>query len=140
LANPQGGEPDSPASWGWRHEGGNINGRFSPKGIRVGWVDGQHLYLEPDAAYTAVQKFSREAGEPLPISPTTLWKALSEKGFLLSKDSKRETLKIRKTLDDRPQNVLHLATSTFAGAPQEPDKLSGRLSGEDSQPDTTLVN
>ena len=69
LAGPGGGSPDQPKAWGWREEesGTGSFGRngFQPRGERIGWLDGGEIYLDPDAAYAAAQKLTRdEGGQP----------------------------------------------------------------------------
>jgi uncharacterized protein DUF927 len=49
LADPEGENPKDPKAWGWRFSGEE----WQPQGERVGWVDGEHLYLEPEAAFAA---------------------------------------------------------------------------------------
>jgi len=62
VADPDGDRPDAVGgSWGWRM---NSFGTHEPKGDRVGWLFGDDLYLEADAAYGAAQRLGADAGGP----------------------------------------------------------------------------
>jgi hypothetical protein len=144
VAGPEGREPaDLPAAWGWREitigGGEHAPGEWQPQGRRVGWVDGQDLYLEPEAAFAEVQELAGKQGESLPVTPRTLFKRLKEKGLLASWDENRERLTIRRTLESANRAVLHLHTVTLSlsrtgqtvqnrpGHGQCPEKLDGPL-------------
>ncbi len=102
VANRMGGVPDQPERWGWRC----TDSGWYPAGIRVGWVDGNDLYLESDLSYEVAQ---RQAGkERIPLTERTLRSRLSERGLLASIDTTRETLKVRRTLEGSGREVLHL--------------------------------
>ena len=80
---------------------------WQARGERIGWVDGEDLYLEPEAAYAATQKQGRDSGEPLTVAGRTLRKRLSERGLLVSTDHKRGTSTVRRTLESSRKDVLH---------------------------------
>ena len=44
---PDGMEPSNPEAWGWRR--GGAPGR--PQGKRIGWLNAEGLFLQPDAAF-----------------------------------------------------------------------------------------
>jgi hypothetical protein len=118
LAARAGGKPNrSPGSCGWRVES---SGDWSPLGDCIGWVDGDHVYLDLPAVYRLVQVAGRDAGEVLAVSEQTLKKRLHEKGLLASVDSKRQTLTIRRTIAGSTRDVLHLSRS--AVLPDESEK------------------
>jgi len=74
-------------AWGWRC---NQHGEWEPKGDRVGWRgDGDHVYLDPDASYAAVQRLGQEVGDRLSLTPQTLRKRLKERGMLVTTDTGR---------------------------------------------------
>jgi len=120
LETRQGKVPEhSPVSCGWRDDAG----KWSPLGACIGWVDGEDLYLEPEAAYMAVQSAGRDGGESLSVSGTTLNKRLHEKGLLRSIDTKRGTLTIRRTIAGSKQDVLHFVRRTIlADDVDEPER------------------
>jgi hypothetical protein len=113
VANEHGNEPPEPKSWGWRSIG---DGTHRPQGAGIGWLCEGELYLEPDAAFTVVQQFARDQGDSFAISVFTLRRRLKEKALLASTDSARSKLTVRKTLQGRRRDVLHIAqTGTYFG-------------------------
>jgi hypothetical protein len=123
VANDRGDHPGRPEAWGWRSVTISPNtsqecADWRAQGERVGWLVGDDdLYLEPEAAFTAVQKFARDGGESLPIGSKTLHKRLDEKGLLASKDAGRRKLTTRKVLEGSRRVVLHLRASLVAPPP-----------------------
>ena len=53
VAAPDGTVPADPAGWGWRSDD---KGDWRARGDRIGWLDGEDLYLEPEAAEFLVQE------------------------------------------------------------------------------------
>ncbi len=104
VAGATGKCPPHPEGWGWRRQGGG----WQPRGDRVGWASGNDLFLEPEAAFKVVQEMGQAGGEPLAIGSRTLHKRLEEKKLLASTDKKRNRLVVRKTLERRRREVLHL--------------------------------
>ncbi len=121
IAAIDGAEPLNPAAWGWRSfiigTGEFLRSEWRAQGKSVGWVDEVNLYLEPDAAYAAVQSFTRSIGETFTVSANTLRRRLRENGLLSSVDLARETLVIRRTIEGRQQNVLHLRMESLITLP-----------------------
>src|SRR5690606_18433506 len=88
VASPDGSVPEDPNKWGWRstnegstpsrRRGTDHDERYGPKGDRIGWVDGDDLYLDRDAAYAVAQAMGSETGEALATRPGTLVKRLRE--------------------------------------------------------------
>ena len=151
VASPDGDEPTPPEAWGWRAvrvgAGENEREEWRPQGKRVGWLDQDNLYLEPDAAYAAAQSIGDKIGDLLSITPQTLRRRLKERGFLASLDEARETLTIRRTLEQRQRHVLHVHASALYASrkPDKPDNdatsedrtadpVSGSVSGSDCNP------
>lgn len=127
VANPKGDAPETPEAWGWRrivigtkpyaHE------EWQPQGKRVGWIDGDDLYLEPEIAYAEAQALAREGGDRIVVSAQTLRSRLHQRKLLASVDEKRETLKVRRTLEGVLRPVLHMRAQTFRSyISQKPDK------------------
>lgn len=73
--------PQDPERWGWQAH----SGTWVPRGPQVGWVDEGGIYLEPTAAYAALNRLAMESGEPLP-TPRTLWKRLGERGVIRTQE------------------------------------------------------
>lgn len=110
LAALDGGQPEREQSesrevWGWR-EG-------EPQGDRIGWLDGDDVYLQPDAAYRCAQSFGLN-GEGVNVTARTLWKRLREAGHLVTCESE-ERQTIKKQIGESRPRVLHLSKRTLAG-------------------------
>lgn len=59
-----------------------VSSDFKPWQEFVGWFDETHVYLEPDSAYTAVCKFSRQAGVvDFTWKDQALWRDLNHSGL-----------------------------------------------------------
>lgn len=116
LANPDGEEPADPQAWGWRKytigAGENIREEWRPQGHRIGWVDGQDVYLDPDAALRAAQEVARASGDGLAISTRTLGKRLREAGLLLAVDLQGHNT-CRKQVEGRRARVWALPAKIF---------------------------
>jgi hypothetical protein len=137
VARPDGRQPESPESWGWRLQrigaGENEREEWRPQGERIGWVDVADLYLEPEASYAVAQQLARDQGDGLPISPRTLRKRLKERGLLAEIDTERQVLTVRRTLEGQRRDVLHFSADLFsAGKPDQPDQPGAN--GEQSPP------
>ncbi len=105
--------------WGWRtrvsHTKGEDHEVWQSHGDRVGWVVGDGLYLESDAAYKAAQSMLNS--DSIPIGAHTLWKRMAERGLLVTTEQRsRGTLTIRKMLGGFRRKVLHLKIETFIPA------------------------
>jgi len=123
VASKSGREPDLPEAWGWRRLAvGNGEHEYRPQGECIGYVDDDDLYLLPDAAYSIAKRSGADGGEGIALSPTTLFKRLKEAKLLLSTDEKRQTLKVRRTLESKMQDVLHCAASLLCSEPDISDK------------------
>lgn len=124
VAGPDGHAPPQPERWGWIPAG---TGPSVARGSLVGWIDGDDLYLDSEAAFAAVQKFGRDSGEAISVSLSTLKRRLKDKGWLRSTDDRggKERLEIRRMLQSERRSVLHLPASAVFFTDGEPDtKLS----------------
>jgi hypothetical protein len=118
VAGPAGDEPSTPEAWGWRERiigtGEYTRQEWQPQGHCVGWLDKDGLYLEPAAAYQAVQQFGASAGTSLTVSAPTLWKRMDEAGLLQSTEQDvRGTRYVRRTFAGARRKVLHLAVDVL---------------------------
>jgi hypothetical protein len=104
LADVNGGSPDNRESWGWRDG--------EPQGDRIGWIEADDIYLQPDAAYSAAQRMAT-GGEGLTVSSQTLWKRLKEAGLLASVDTARQTQKVRRQIGEKQEGVIHVRDQIF---------------------------
>ena len=125
---------------------------WQPQGDRVGWVDGDSVYLDPDASYRTAQLMAGASGESISVTPRTLHKRLKERGLLVSCESQQRRLTCRQYLEGTRRRVLHLHTSTFAALepvpavpldPQPPSEGnnwdSGPLNGYSTAMDATAI-
>jgi len=108
VADRLGGMPDSAERWGWRR----TSRGWIARGMRIGWLKGTDLFLEPTASYQAAQQMA--GPERLPIGAQTLRHRLREQGLLTSVDVGREMLLVRRTLEGTARQVLHLKTRIFS--------------------------
>jgi hypothetical protein len=128
IAGPDGQPPAQPVAWGWRDDGDV----WKPEGNRIGWVVNADLYLEPEAALASAQGMACEGHEPLGVESKTLHKRLHEQGQLVSTDTARGRLTVRRTLQGRVRSVLHLLAGALLG-PSSPTRLppvNGAVKGQ----------
>lgn len=85
VSDRKGGTPELPAAWGWRRKSPT---RWLPQGVRIGWVMGSDLYLEPTASFEAAQQIA--GSDPLPVTEQTL------------RHAARKMLLVRRTLKAAP--------------------------------------
>ena len=110
VATIEGAEPDTAGDWGWR----SVRNEWQSRGDLVGWLDGESLYLEPDAAYAVVQRLASSQNEMIAVSPTTLRKRLRERGYLAEVDTNRQTLTVRRTIGGTRREVLSLRVASLS--------------------------
>ena len=139
ITGPDGQRPPSPERMGWRKHsegtGAYQQDKWRPVGHRIGWIDGDDLYLEPEAAYAAAQHLAKESDDSISVKPKTLHKRLHERGLMVTIDEARGVLTIRKTLEGTRRTVLHLrAGSLFSTKPDQydqPDQDANNLDTQD---------
>ncbi len=85
----------------------------------MGWVQGDNVFLLPDAAYKVARNMGADSGEGITISLTSLCKRLHEGRWLASIELSRQTYKIRRKLEGQQQQVLHLSAKALIS--QKPD-------------------
>jgi hypothetical protein len=115
LTTPQGGRPEEAGRWGWEAMAVTINDaqHHPPSGKPViGWVQGHDMYLDPEAAYAAVQDLAHEQGGSVGVGAKTVWKRLKEKNLVETADEGRNLL-TRPTFLPPGKRVLHLHASTL---------------------------
>jgi hypothetical protein len=103
------GSPPGACMLGWTEKEYGDKVRIEPGGRSIGWIDGEDLFLEPDAAYAELQQFSQRQGHPLALTKGALWKRVGEAGLLEPGEEGRHTVK--KTIGDHRRRVLHLKAS-----------------------------
>jgi hypothetical protein len=110
LADTQGRPPADAVRWGWKWDDAG-DGTYRTTGDVIGWIDGDDVYLQSDAAYTAARRFA-ETSLPLAITKHALHKQLHERG-LLATITGEGRLTIRKRIGTSLPTVLHLTVTTF---------------------------
>jgi hypothetical protein len=129
VAGPDGAAPAGAEGWGWRTKGAAADSgdEWQPQGRRIGWVDADALYLEPDAAYAEAQRLAGEQGESLPVAPRTLWKRLHERGLLQAVETHagKTRLCLRRTLEGRRREVLSLRADALIPSGSAPSAPPG---------------
>lgn len=128
MARPAGGCPLHPEMWGWQEAGE----KMLAKGDRIGWLDDEDLFLDPEASYKAVQQYARAAGEPLPVTSQTLRRRLFEKGLLLSVDRRRNRFVVRRTIKGERRAVLHLHRDSVVQERSSGQDFIGRIADPSS--------
>ncbi len=137
IAGMDGNEPANAEGLGWRAAAGGPGFGRMPQGVRVGWVEGDDLYLEITTAYKAAQEMASDT-EKIPVLTKTLCKRLQEAGHLRSTDQARKRLTVRRQIENNRSYVLHMGLDVVTGVTQsaqadhrtEPDAGDGE-SGPD---------
>lgn len=116
--------PTEPERWGWQSipelpRGDAPEGVRRPAqramGRRIGWLRGDTVLLDPEAAYVAAQELARRQGGIIPLQPRTLWKRLAEAGVLVAADKGRNTYKAaigQRRMATLALSVAHLLDET----------------------------
>lgn len=125
VATLAGTWPEPAGSWGWRKD---PYADLRPPGSRIGWIDDDDLYLQPEAAYEVAKAMSTD-GDGLLVSLRTLHRRLKERGFLASVDEQRGRVLVRRVLDGVRREVLHLSAAVITTG-----------SSQTSQPAQTVRN
>jgi len=143
IANPDGEVPEDskPEALGWRSfllgSGDFEREQWRPQGARVGWIEGDDLYLNGEAAFKAAQRMGTDI-DRISIGMKTLFRRLREAGLLASWDKTRGKNTVRVHLQGSRRSVLHLRASYVveraqrAQEAQEPslDQKKGSLGPE----------
>jgi DNA primase catalytic core len=106
--------PSIPECWGWRgheRETGEATERvWQPLGACIGWLHGDRLYLDPEAAFSVVQRLADSQQAPLPVTQQTLWKRLHEQG-LLRRETGQQKNQVRRTIGGKREYVVDISAS-----------------------------
>jgi len=123
VAGARGDAPKQPEAWGWREStsgsGWHTRSEWRPHGNLIGWLQGENLYLDAEAALAAAQRFARDAGDAVNVSVSTLKRRLKQQDLLVSVDHARETITIRRTLQGAQRQVLHLRAALLRPSPDD---------------------
>lgn len=115
LSDLGGGPPEQAQAWGWVVESTFPNARS--QGRRLGFVDGDNVFILPDVAMEAVS-FSNSTGEEIALGKGALGKRLHERGYLLAEEyGTRGTLTVRKQAEGRRHKTWKIPTRHFGLEP-----------------------
>lgn len=107
-----GGVPtaDNPIACGYRikiiHTRDHDEPDYQPQGVCIGWIDERGIFLNPDAALATAQTIGAKTGQSIPWQPKTLCKRLAERGWIVSNENGRNT--IRTDIAGARRAVLHV--------------------------------
>jgi hypothetical protein len=109
---------------GWRKDDGYM---WEPRGTRIGWVEDEIVYLEPNVAFTEVQRMATTQRRDIKMSPQTLWKRLKGRGLLARTDcrGKKERSTVRVTIAGNEVKVLEMRWDTFFPVRHTPAESAG---------------
>ena len=99
--------------------GGRVSSKTGSQGDQIGYLDGDDLYLIPDASYQVAQRGA--SGEGVGVNSKTLAKRMDEKGLLRSKEPGRNTAK--KVLAGARRYVLHLHKNSLVVSTEPKPRL-----------------
>ncbi len=116
VADRRGAVPESPGAWGWRRR--PTGEGWIPQGIRIGWLKGNDLFLDPATSYQIAQGVA--GPERISVSQQTLHQKLREVGLLGSVDGGRQMVQVRRKLEGCPRQVLHLRARDLVGELKKP--------------------
>ena len=124
LAAMSGASPHDAVSWGWRLRTLGVGEkevvRWEPQGRRIGWLDGENLYLEPESAFAVCQRLGATIGEPLTVGARTVERRLAERGLLASIEEGRDRLRVRVSgLEGKRRAVLHILEGSLFPEPAQ---------------------
>jgi len=131
LAAPDGDQPLEAEFWGWRRWSQD---RLEPHGRCIGWVDGEFIYLEPEAAFAEANLLAGQQNQSLPVSLRTLSSRLKEQRYLSDWDKSRQRNTVRRKLGGkRHREVLAIRQEALL----ETDVTIGSEQAGDQAADTT---
>jgi hypothetical protein len=119
LSDREGKAPEQLERYGWRKRqtsGGASNSfEWESRGSLIGWVNDEdhQIYLEPHAAFAAIQGVARATQEPFPVSRSAWARALDAKKLLEQRDTTRRVYTCRKTVQGQERPVLALKQSSL---------------------------
>ncbi|EAQ05553.1 DUF927 domain-containing protein [Yoonia vestfoldensis] len=95
IERSSGGKPDNARALGWRDvDLGQSGTRTEAMGTRIGWVDGEELYLDPTASLSVIKALASGLDNHLGSSERAIAKSLREAGLLSRCDKSRNTTKV----------------------------------------------
>jgi len=96
--------PPDGRRWGW--DGMNS------QGDKIGWTDGEFVYLEPNAAYAAAQTMAKQQADVFHLTKESVQKRMKEAGMLIVDDNRGRNT-VRLMVDGTRHETLKLLSDTF---------------------------
>jgi hypothetical protein len=118
------------AACGWRRydyhdQNGGEHTDWGPQGERLGWIDGNNLFLLPAVAYACAERLCREQGRSLSLTDRMLGRRLKEAGWIISTDRRdrgeSKTVRVHEQPgdDSKVRAGYHLNALLFLGMSQQ---------------------
>ena len=111
LAAQGGGSPKYHAAAGWKLTGSGEYQKIEGQGVKVGWMNDKHVFIDVTAAQKVVKQLSQAAGNYLGSSDRAVIKALYEANMLAEVSKDRLTIKV--TVEGQRRNLLCMDTNLF---------------------------
>ena len=110
-----GGRPVGWERLGWQcveHESSEF---YRPLGPRIGFIDGDDIYLIPEAAYKSAQDMARGSQHSLSVTARMLHKNMAEEKLLKSTErrGKKMYYTVRKQIGRARIPLLHISAQTL---------------------------
>lgn len=102
LAKPH-GKPADAKRWGWRE---GKDGYLYASGEQIGWVTEREVWLNPELAYSAAQRFAYSQKTSITIGKEALWKRLAHEGIILPSIKENKNLPKREVSENYRPRVL----------------------------------
>jgi hypothetical protein len=109
LAGMNGGRPLDAERWGWRRDADYVEP--TTQGVRIGWTDGENVYLESAAAFGVAKAMARSVGENVPFGEKAMNRELARAGVLAEADPGGHT--VRRDIEGVRRRVLHLDAASL---------------------------
>lgn len=128
----------NPFAWGWRDAGTEPSGdkALKPMGDAIGWYSDAagtapaEVWLQQDAAFKVAQQYARGQGDAILLSPSSLWRRMDEKGFVLQReprtDGGKPKLTVKKVIAGVSNRVMVLAAASLVEPASYENKSPGQ--------------
>ena len=111
LAKQGGGYPKYYTAAGWKMTGAGRSKKIEGQGVKVGWMNDKHVFIDITAAQKVVKQLSQGTGNYLGSSDRAVTKALYEANMLAEVSKDRLTIKV--TVEGQRRNLLCMDTDLF---------------------------
>ena len=136
VVTAEGKEPPMATALGWHRSPSRA---LVARGAKLGWVEGDALYLNPSAAFHVVSQYGD--GSLAAIGELGLRRELAHADFLVRTDSARQKRVVRKRFEGVDETVLHLSLRAMLDLEtQPPTDDAARLDVRETELGSTLLN